>query len=150
MMDVTRPTPRGRAHPARGPRAAAAQPLPRRWLERPWPPAWVFEVVSTVLALGITTIVMMSVVHFNPLNPAADLILENNTPTGGDMGAHVWGPAFLRDHLLPNFQLNGWSMDWYAGMPTYRFYMVTPALAIVASTSSCRTAWPSSSSPSPG
>ena len=48
------------------------------------------------------------------------------------MGAHVWGPAFLRDHLLPNFQLNGWSMDWYAGMPVYRFYMVVPALAIVA------------------
>ena len=48
------------------------------------------------------------------------------------MGAHVWGPAFLRDHLLPNFQLTGWSMDWYAGMPAYRFYMVVPALAIVA------------------
>ena len=48
------------------------------------------------------------------------------------MGAHVWGPAFLRDHLLPNFQLNGWSMDWYAGLPTYRFYMVVPALMIVA------------------
>ena len=48
------------------------------------------------------------------------------------MGAHVWGPAFLRDHLLPNFQLTGWSMDWYAGMPVYRFYMVVPALAIVA------------------
>ena len=48
------------------------------------------------------------------------------------MGAHVWGPAFLRDHLLSNWQLNGWSMDWYAGMPTYRFYMVVPALAIVA------------------
>ena len=48
------------------------------------------------------------------------------------MGAHVWGPAYLRDHLLPNFQLTGWSMDWYAGMPAYRFYMVVPALAIVA------------------
>ena len=42
------------------------------------------------------------------------------------------GPAFLRDHLLSNFQLNGWSMDWYAGMPAYRFYMVVPALAMVA------------------
>ncbi len=28
------------------------------------------------------------------------LILRNNTPTGGDMGAHVWAPAYLRDHLL--------------------------------------------------
>ena len=48
------------------------------------------------------------------------------------MGAHVWGPAYLRDHLLPNFQLTGWSMDWYGGLPIYRFYMVVPALAIVA------------------
>ena len=48
------------------------------------------------------------------------------------MGAHVWGPAYLRDELLPHWQLNGWSMDWYAGMPAYRFYMVLPALAIVA------------------
>lgn len=58
------------------------------------------------------------------------LIVANNTPTGGDFGAHVWGPAYLRDHLLP--RLTGWSMDWYAGLPVYRFYMVVPALAIVA------------------
>ena len=30
-----------------------------------------------------------------------DLLLRNTTPAGGDMGAHVWGPAYLRDHLLP-------------------------------------------------
>ena len=47
------------------------------------------------------------------------------------MGAHVWGPAFLRDHLLNNFRLAGWSMDWYAGLPVYRYYMVVPALFIV-------------------
>ena len=52
------------------------------------------------------------------------------------MGAHVWGPAYLRDHLLPHWQLSGWSMDWYAGLPVYRFYMVVPALAIVACSTS--------------
>ena len=46
------------------------------------------------------------------------------------MGAHVWGPAYLRDHLLP-WKLNGWSMDWYSGLPIYRFYMVVPAFFIV-------------------
>ncbi len=75
---------------------------------------------------------MMLIVHFNPLSPSRDLLLDNTTPTGGDMGAHVWAPAFLRDHFLPNFQLSGWSMDWYGGLPLYRFYMVIPALAIVA------------------
>jgi hypothetical protein len=59
------------------------------------------------------------------------LIFRNNTPTGGDMGAHVWGPAFLRDNLLSNFRLSGWTMDWYSGFPIYRFYMVVPAIFIV-------------------
>ena len=57
-------------------------------------------------------------------------VLHDNTPAGGDMGAHVWGPAYLRDHLLPNFRLTGWTPDWYAGMPAYQFYMVLPSLAI--------------------
>ena len=74
---------------------------------------------------------MMRVVHFRPIL-GDDLIFDDVTPTGGDMGAHVWAPAYLRDHLLPNFQLSGWSMDWYGGLPVYRFYMVVPALAIVA------------------
>ena len=79
---------------------------------------------TTAVVLG-ATLIILSILHPN-------LILRNNTPTGGDMGAHVWGPAYLRDVLLPHWRLTGWSMDWYAGLPAYRFYMVIPALAIVA------------------
>ena len=57
-------------------------------------------------------------------------VVAENTPSGGDMGAHVWGPAFLRDHLLPQGRLAGWTPDWYAGFPAYQFYMVLPSLAI--------------------
>jgi len=57
-------------------------------------------------------------------------VLANTTPAGGDMGAHVWGPAYLRDHLLPQGRLSGWTPDWYAGFPAYTFYMVVPSLAI--------------------
>lgn len=60
-----------------------------------------------------------------------DLIFRDTTPTGGDMGAHVWGPAFLRDELLPRLRLTGWTPDWYSGFPAFHFYMVLPALAIV-------------------
>lgn len=60
------------------------------------------------------------------------LLLINTTPSGGDMGAHVWGPAFLRDNLLPQGRLSGWTPDWYAGFPAYQFYMVVPPLAIIA------------------
>ena len=78
----------------------------------------------TVFVLGAITLFLLSLLH-------PSLIFRNNTPTGGDMGAHVWGPAYLRDHLLPNFRLTGWSMDWYGGFPIYQFYMVVPALFIV-------------------
>lgn len=75
------------------------------------------------LLIGVSTYIAIQVVQ-------PSLVLTNTTPTGGDMGAHVWGPAYLRDHLLP-WQLSGWSMDWYSGLPVYRFYMVVPAIFIV-------------------
>jgi hypothetical protein len=59
-------------------------------------------------------------------------ILSSAVPAGGDMGAHVWGPAFLRDHLLPELRISGWTPDWYDGFPAYQFYMVLPSLLIVA------------------
>jgi len=105
---------------------------PVAWWQRPWTNERVVQVLVTAAALVTTTVVMMMIVHLNPLSPSRDLVFDDTTPTGGDMGAHVWAPAFLRDHFLPNFQLSGWSMDWYGGLPLYRFYMVIPALAIVA------------------
>ena len=66
------------------------------------------------------------------LNLHPDQILDSVVPSGGDMGAHVWGPAFLRDHLLTHGRLSGWTPDWYAGFPAYQFYMVVPSLLIVA------------------
>ena len=77
-----------------------------------------------IAVVGIATLIVLWA-----LQPR--LIVANNTPTGGDMGAHVYGPAYLRDHLLPALRLSGWSNDWYAGFPIYRFYMVVPALLIV-------------------
>ena len=90
------------------------------------------RVLVTSTTLVVSTVVMMMIVHLNPLSPSSDLVFDKTTPTGGDMGSHVWAPAFLRDHFLPNFQLSGLSMYWYGGLPLYRFYMVIPALAIVA------------------
>ena len=60
-----------------------------------------------------------------------DLIFTNTTPSGGDMGAHVWGPQFLRDNLLSKGRLSGWTPDWYAGFPAYHFYMVIPSVLIL-------------------
>lgn len=61
-----------------------------------------------------------------------DLILTVNTPSGGDMGAHVLGPALLRDVLLPSGRILGWSDAWFAGFPAFYFYFPLPSLVIVA------------------
>jgi len=86
-------------------------------------------------ALTLTNLVDLGVVLacalFVFLQMGPSNIFADTTPAGGDMGAHVWGPAYLRDHLLPQLQVAGWSPDWYAGFPVYQFYMVVPALLIV-------------------
>jgi len=98
---------------------------PRNWLDGPWTNERIARYLTALIIVGGTTFSVLKVVHLN-------LVFENNTPTGGDMGAHVMAPAYLRDHLLPHFQLTGWSNYWYDGFPLYRFYMVVPALMIVA------------------
>ena len=91
--------------------------------------AAIFVERRTQLALAAAIIAFTTLMVFFTLQPS--LIFRNNTPTGGYMGAHVYGPAYLRDHLLTSFRLSGWSNDWYAGLPIYRFYMVVPAIFIM-------------------
>ncbi len=85
---------------------------------------------KAALLLDVTVVGALTVFVLVQLQPS--LLVADTTPAGGDMGAHVWGPAFLRDELLPSLRLSGWSPDWYAGFPAYQFYMVVPALLIVA------------------
>ena len=44
-------------------------------------------------------------------------ILVANTPTGGEMGAHVLLPQVMRDVLLPSGRIFCWSRTWYAAFP---------------------------------
>src|SRR4030088_894256 len=73
------------------------------------PPDPDLRLAWTLLSVGVV-IACCAVVLFQ-LNPK--LILRNTTATGGDMGAHVWFPAYLRDHLLPSWRVAGWSPDWF-------------------------------------
>jgi len=59
-------------------------------------------------------------------------LLVANTPTGGDMGAHVLLPKVLLESTLASGRILGWSMDWYAGFPVLYFYFPLPALTTVA------------------
>ena len=96
------------------------------WVDRLWDRLAVvgWRRIITFLTVAAATLLVVSVLH-------PGLILRDTTPTGGDMGAHVWGPAYLRDHLLPKWRLAGWAPDWYDGFPAFQFYMVLPSLFIV-------------------
>jgi len=84
--------------------------------------AWLRYAVPGLLALG-------ALMAFGYMRP--DRIFLANTPAGGDMGAHVLVPAYVRDSLLPSGRLLGWSNDWYAGFPVLYFYFPLPAFTIV-------------------
>jgi hypothetical protein len=58
-------------------------------------------------------------------------LLVANTPTGGDMGAHVLLPQVLADSVIPSGRLLGWSNAWYAGFPVLYFYFPLPALTTI-------------------
>ncbi len=88
-------------------------------------PGALAEAALSLVAVILATGVVLAVLHPSQL-------LSDATPTGGDMGSHVWGPRYLVDHLLPHFRLSGWTPDWYDGFPAYQFYMVVPALMVVA------------------
>ena len=77
----------------------------------------------------LLTLAGISLVIFLVMNPW--WIVSSTTPTGGDMGAHVLGPAYLRDTLLPEGRILGWSNDWFAGYPAFYFYFPLPSLTIV-------------------
>ena len=98
---------------------------PLAWVDAPWTLQRSLQSVTAALFLITTFFISRNVVHW-------DLVMRNNTPTGGDMGAHVMAPAYLRDHLMDNLRISGWNPYWYNGFPLYRFYMVIPALMIVA------------------
>ncbi|MCU1358473.1 MAG: hypothetical protein JWM89_3891, partial [Acidimicrobiales bacterium] len=87
-------------------------------------PGKIVEAAVSFVAVALATILVFAVLRPNQF-------LNDKTPTGGDMGSHLWGPRYLLDHLLPHFRLSGWTPDWYDGFPAYQFYMVIPSLLVV-------------------
>jgi hypothetical protein len=88
-------------------------------------PRFLVEEIIGIAVLLVVLGVVLSAVH-------PSLLVRNTTPNGGDMGAHVWWPAFLRDHWFNHFRLAGWAPDWYAGFPVGQFYFPLPALLVDA------------------
>ncbi len=109
--------------PALIPPSPSLAPEPTGWRQRltrrsAWP-GW----ANLVAVLGVTLVAL------SQLHPS--LLLANTTTAGGDTGAHVVLPAFLKSHLLNHGQLTGWDPDWYDGFPLYTFYFPLPGLITV-------------------
>jgi hypothetical protein len=62
-------------------------------------------------------ILLLLLVFFTP-----NFILSKTTTTGGDTGAHIYAPWYLRTHLLEKGLVSGWSPGWFAGFPMLHFY----------------------------
>jgi hypothetical protein len=116
---ATRPAPGGAPAGEEEEAAAPERDAPPR------PPWW--DRLETWVGIGV--VVACCVFVLVQVQPA--LMLRNTTPSGGDTGAHVWWPAYLRDHLLPQWRIAGWAPDWFAGFPAGQFYFPFPALVIV-------------------
>ncbi len=80
---------------------------------------------AIVTLLVVATCVVFTFVQLKPSK-----LFANTTPAGGDMGAHVWLPAYVKAHLLPHFRITGWTQDWYDGFPALTYYFPLPIVAI--------------------
>lgn len=63
-----------------------------------------------------------------------ELLLSITTTSGGDTASHYYPAKFMRDYLLPNGKIIGWSPGWYAGFPMFQFYF-PPLFVLAASVS---------------
>ena len=78
----------------------------------------------------VTLVVVVGAVLFVFWQLQPGWLLSRATPTGSDVGAHVWTPDFMREHLFPHGRITGWAPDWHAGFPVMVFYFPLPTVVI--------------------
>ncbi|HET9076290.1 MAG TPA: hypothetical protein VFN68_05115, partial [Acidimicrobiales bacterium] len=103
--------------------------------EEIWPPdsarPWWDKLRERVRPEAVVTFLVVAACvafTFKELQPSQ--LFKNTTPAGGDMGAHVWLPDYVKRALLPHLQLTGWTPDWYDGFPVLTFYFPLPIVSI--------------------
>jgi hypothetical protein len=86
-------------------------------VRRRGPPPARLDAIGAVVAIGTVLCVTLWALH-------PSLLVANTLTAGGDTGAHVALPWFLRTQLLPHGQLTGWYPGWFDGFPLYTYYFV--------------------------
>src|SRR5487761_2364250 len=78
-------------------------------------------------------VVVLSVIFVTVWSLHPSLLFSSSLITGGDTGAHLALPAYLKTQGVL-FNLTPWYPGWFAGMPAYTYYFVLPdVLATLAS-----------------
>jgi hypothetical protein len=90
---------------------------PIRPARRPWLRPSRLDLLGGCFAVGSVVLVTLWALH-------PSLLVANTLTAGGDTGAHVALPWFLRTELLPHGQLTGWYRGWFDGFPIYTYYFV--------------------------
>ena len=91
-------------------------------LKRFWTP---IRLLDAAIVVVIIYVILWS------LHPS--LVFSTSLITGGDTGAHLALPAYLKTQGNL-FNLTPWYPGWFAGMPAYTYYFVLPdILAVLAS-----------------
>ena len=101
--------------PSPAPRVPRPNPLTPLLRERP---VGLSPRAVGLAELGLlVTVGVLLLLFFRP-----SFLFSITTTTGGDTGAHIYVPWFLREELFPRGQLFGWSNGWFAGFPALQFY----------------------------
>ena len=112
-------------------------PEPARRARRPAPgtpddesPGWIDKVAGRLSSVSIegwiTFVIVVGSVVFTLAQLHPNLLFRTPLPPAATWGRTCWGPAYLRDHILPHWRLTGWAPDWYAGFPMYRLLHGVP------------------------
>lgn len=57
-----------------------------------------------------------------------EYLFSLNITTGGDTASHYYTAQYMRDFLLPNRKITGWTQGNYGGFPMLQFYFPLPFL----------------------
>ncbi|MBI4177579.1 MAG: hypothetical protein HY516_04395 [Candidatus Aenigmarchaeota archaeon] len=77
--------------------------------------------ISTTDFVSLLLIFSFLFSHFKP-----SLVFSETAVSGGDTGSHNYLFDYMRNYLVPNMKLTGWSPDWYLGFPAFQFYFPLP------------------------
>jgi tetratricopeptide (TPR) repeat protein len=91
--------------------------------EAPLPRSWEIWIDWAVLAGSVAFLFF----HFHPR-----LLFLPTITSGGDTPSHYYALQYLKEHLLPRWQIAGWSQSHYAGFPMLQNYFPLPFLLMTA------------------